>query len=609
MRSWYPGDVLLLEAQVTDRATGDKLWPVEIKPIIFQSIELAVACGIIVVEPAGNGHTGEDPEGNNLDQFPIWHGKNIFGTSEEGFRDSGAILVGAASSNEAHGKIQSSNYGSRIDCFAWGENVYSSSLPPDQFDADFKSTSSAAAIIAGAAISVQSINKGKNRRPLSPSRIRQILSDQQHGTTSRNNIGAMPDLEYIIKRLFKRFYDCKSDFRLLLNYVGNNINRNEYPVICFNQQFFIYCCVIGTMPRPGSLWKRLIFLRDSGFELSPAEKLKELLIYNARIKNCNYRDDSTHALLMQRIGAMYFYQSDFLNAARYMRQATNIITINAGKASVNIRHNIRNYYSLAWIYDSLDNVSGKMEALDSCVAVALRCRSSDIYAIRALSVIGEYWYDMGDYHRCNEYAQINERVAREYATNSHTKTEQLFGLQFSLWSLFLKINALIMLQEFEMAEQMLIARIDECKKNGLNAYLGTIYQQLAKVQLKKTNGERALVNYNQAFKYEKEAGDNIACMSVLNQIGYEVYFKWFHDADKSLSYCRKALTYVGKNKLQNMNDVFVLLNVLTNIGNIYAGKGLYDSAFTYFQFAFDQLKPGMNELELLYGSTDEFSKE
>jgi hypothetical protein len=236
----------------------------------------------------------------------------------------------------------------------------------------------------------------------------------------------------------------------------------------------------GQCPGRDSLWKRLIFLRDSAFQLSPAEKLKELLTYNARMKNCHYRNDSTHALLMQRIGAMYFYQSDFLNAARYMRQAANIITVNVGKPSVDIRQNIRNYYSLAWIYDSLDNVSGKMEALDSCVAVALRCRSSDIYTIRALSVIGEYWYDMGDYHRCDEYATINERIAREYATNSNTKAEQLFGLQFSLWSLFLKVNAQIMLQEFETAEQMLIARIDECKKKGLNAYLGTIYQQLAK---------------------------------------------------------------------------------------------------------------------------------
>ena len=364
----------------------------------------------------------------------------------------------------------------------------------------------------------------------------------------------------------------------------------------------------GQCPDRDSLWTRLIFLRDSAFELSPAEKLKELLVYDARIKTCSYRGDSTQALLMQRIGAMYFYQADFFNAARYMRQAANIIAVNSGKPSVNIRHNIRNYYSLGWIYDSLGNVSGKMKALDSCAAVALRCRSSDIYCIRSLSAIGEYLYDMGDYHRCIEYATINERVAREYAKNGTSKDEQLVGLQYSLWSLFLKINALLVLQDYETAEEMLIARIDECKKNNLKGYLGTIYQQLAKVQLKRGNGGKALLYYNEAFRYEKEAGDNMACMAVLNQIGYEVYFKLFHDANKALVHCRKALFYVNKTSFDNTANVFVSLNAFSNIGNIYASKGLYDYAFIYFQRAFDQMRPGMNERALLNSSAEEFSK-
>lgn len=197
-----PGDVLLLEAQMTDRSTDNKLWPVEIKPIIFHSIELAVAYGITVIEPAGNGRTGEDPEGNNLDEFPTWYGKNIFGTiNEETFRDSGAILVGAASSNEAHGKIRSSNFGSRVDCFAWGEGVFTTAIPAEEYDPDFKSTSSAAAIIAGAAISVQSIRKGKGRPPLDPIALRKILREKSYGTGSRNNIGSMPDLEKIFPNI------------------------------------------------------------------------------------------------------------------------------------------------------------------------------------------------------------------------------------------------------------------------------------------------------------------------------------------------------------------------------------------------------------------------
>jgi len=190
------GDVLLLETQVKDRRTGDKFWPAEIKPIIFHSIELAVACGIIVVEAAGNGRSGDEPQGNDLDDFPIWYGKNVLGRGQEGFRDSGAILVAAVSKNEDHGRIQSSNFGERVDCVAWGEGVFSSSLPTDQYDDLFGGTSSASAIIAGAAISVQSINIEKHGQPLSPSDMRQILSG--HGTPSANTKGIMPDLKLII---------------------------------------------------------------------------------------------------------------------------------------------------------------------------------------------------------------------------------------------------------------------------------------------------------------------------------------------------------------------------------------------------------------------------
>ena len=94
------------------------------------------------------------------------------------------------------------------------------------------------------------------------------------------------------------------------------MNIRLFILVCY----FLYAGVsLGQCPQRDSLWKRLIYLRDSAFHLSPTEKLKELLTYEARIKVCNYQNDSTHALLMQRIGGMYFYQADFFNAAIYMK--------------------------------------------------------------------------------------------------------------------------------------------------------------------------------------------------------------------------------------------------------------------------------------------------
>jgi hypothetical protein len=56
-------------------------------------------------------------------------------------------------------------------------------------------TSSASAIIAGAAIVVQSIVAASGKRRLSPAQMRDILSN--NGTAS-DRIGVMPDLKKII---------------------------------------------------------------------------------------------------------------------------------------------------------------------------------------------------------------------------------------------------------------------------------------------------------------------------------------------------------------------------------------------------------------------------
>src|ERR1044072_7153130 len=132
------------------------------------------------------------------------------------------------------------------------------------------------------------------------------------------------------------------------------------------------------------LWKRLVFLRDSS-KSSLADKLQELLSYEGRIKDCPYKFDSTHALLMQRIGATYFNLADYLKATDYTKRAINIINSNARKPSVNIKDNIKNYYNLGWFNDSLGNVIEKLKAYDSCISLAMRLNSPDLYCVVSLA--------------------------------------------------------------------------------------------------------------------------------------------------------------------------------------------------------------------------------
>lgn len=206
------GDVLLVEVyyqefpRISPRYYGV---PVEIDPIIFTLIKGGTDKGITVIEPAGNSDRD-----NDLDLLGVPRLTRGSGV------DSRAILVSAASSsvprsgkypnaplrfNQTGYKIHS--FGSRVDCFAWGEDIYTTwHAPGDPPYCYFADTSGAAAIIAGAALSVQGLAKINLGRPFEPLELRDILSNADPntggGTLSHDppsdKIGVMPDLKNII---------------------------------------------------------------------------------------------------------------------------------------------------------------------------------------------------------------------------------------------------------------------------------------------------------------------------------------------------------------------------------------------------------------------------
>jgi hypothetical protein len=189
------GDVLLLEAQtVHPNATG--YVPVEVEQAVFDAIEFATAQGIVVVEAAGNG--SED-----LDQFEDTLGRKILNRGSPDFRDSGAIMVGAASSAVPHTRLGFSNFGSRIDCFGWGENIDTcgdgwTGNATSTYTGSFGGTSGASPIVTGAALLVQSWAVGTGKGRYSPADLRALLSDPARNTQSADpavdRIGVMPDL-------------------------------------------------------------------------------------------------------------------------------------------------------------------------------------------------------------------------------------------------------------------------------------------------------------------------------------------------------------------------------------------------------------------------------
>jgi len=336
----------------------------------------------------------------------------------------------------------------------------------------------------------------------------------------------------------------------------------------------------------------------------PKEELVTLLGYLDKMNDCPYRNDSTHTFLLRVIARICLLQADFLKTVKYYRQAIDIMNNNAGKPSVNLKTLPGSYYWLSVAYESLNNFTEKMKALDSCYSTSIRLKYTDPSSFKALFVWALYFFDLGDYHRCIDYAQRCESLAREYINNNGEY--RMYAEEFASSSFLWSVKALLELKNYDEAEKSLGNRMEEYKKAGHNNNLGTIFSQLAELQLRKGNYEKALLFYNRAFKQDQQAGYDFNCKQTLKDIGFNIYFRHFNDETNALSSYRKALKIINKNKLLNKEDSFESLNIFTYIANVYAQKGLYDSAYYYFRLAFDQIKPGINETGILHSSPAEF---
>src|SRR5262249_17503650 len=131
---------------------------------------------------------------------------------------SGAIMVGGGmppagiyGPGPDRAPTATTDYGSRVDVQGWGDSITTCGYGDirnnegrDQlYTGRFGGTSGASAMVAGAAVLVESIAKAQNRPPLSPAALLQLLvstGTPQTGDASQH-IGPRPNLRAAIQAL------------------------------------------------------------------------------------------------------------------------------------------------------------------------------------------------------------------------------------------------------------------------------------------------------------------------------------------------------------------------------------------------------------------------
>lgn len=192
------GDVIIYEMQTTGQ--GGQYVPAEFSSVIWDLTAAASASGIVIVAAAGNG-------AQNLNSTYYQTYMNL--------GNSGAIIVGAGTSNLSHNRISYSTYGTRVDVQGWGENVFTAGYGDaqiigndfNQYYTNFAGTSSATAMVAGCAVVLQSYYFSLTGGYLTGPEIRTILKDTgiAQGNAASGNIGPLPNMQAAMQAVYDNY--------------------------------------------------------------------------------------------------------------------------------------------------------------------------------------------------------------------------------------------------------------------------------------------------------------------------------------------------------------------------------------------------------------------
>lgn len=219
------GDVLIYEMQTTGQ--GGQYVPAEFSSVIWDLTAAASNSGIVVVAAAGNG-------AQNLN--------STFYQTYMNLGNSGAIIVGAGTSNLSHNRISYSTYGTRVDVQGWGENVFTTGYGDAQIVGNdfnqnytnFGGTSSATAVVAGCVVVLQSYHFSLTGGYLTGPEMRTILKNTgiAQGNAASGNIGPLPNIQAAMQAIYDNYVMSVA--------TENSIEFTVYPNPVQNRLMLMY---------------------------------------------------------------------------------------------------------------------------------------------------------------------------------------------------------------------------------------------------------------------------------------------------------------------------------------------------------------------------------
>jgi hypothetical protein len=201
------GDIIQVEQQAVGINSEIAALPAEWVPAVFDAIRYAVARGVIVIEPAGNGGFNRKGKGRGISLDRV----ELQGRFDRTNHDSGAIMVGGAEPVSGVA-TETTNYGSRVDVQGYG--LYVTTLGYGDlfggknnrlfaYTAVYEGTSSATPCVTGVAALVQASLRARGLPELDAFLMRAVLAGTgaPDGSVRTKSLGPRPNADGAIDGL------------------------------------------------------------------------------------------------------------------------------------------------------------------------------------------------------------------------------------------------------------------------------------------------------------------------------------------------------------------------------------------------------------------------